>query len=86
MSTNERQSNIELLRIFAMLGIVCLHYNNPAIGGGFEYVKYGSINYYSLCFFESMFIGSVDLFIIISAYFLASTKKRNLWRPIQLLV
>lgn len=49
MSANERQSNIELLRIFAMLGIVCLHYNNPSIGGGFEYVKYGSINYYSLC-------------------------------------
>lgn len=31
--STERQSNIELLRILAILGVVVLHYNNPAIGG-----------------------------------------------------
>ena len=31
----ERQSNIELLRVFAALGVVLLHYNNSNIGGGF---------------------------------------------------
>lgn len=30
----DRESNIELLRILAMLGVIILHYNNPSIGGG----------------------------------------------------
>lgn len=40
MSTNieghdrQRDSNIELLRILAIIGVIVLHYNNPAIGGG----------------------------------------------------
>lgn len=33
MSKN-RQSNIELLRIIAMLVVIILHINNPTIGGG----------------------------------------------------
>ena len=28
-----RQSNIELLRIFAALSVIILHYNNAGIGG-----------------------------------------------------
>lgn len=30
----KRDSNIELLRILAITGVIVLHYNNPAIGGG----------------------------------------------------
>lgn len=30
----DRESNIELLRVFAMIGVILLHYNNPTIGGG----------------------------------------------------
>ena len=37
MEKNERQSNIELLRIIIMIGVVVLHYNNPEIGGGLRY-------------------------------------------------
>lgn len=29
----DRESNIELLRILAMLGVIILHYNNPNSGG-----------------------------------------------------
>lgn len=29
----DRESNIELLRILAMIGVIMLHYNNPTIGG-----------------------------------------------------
>lgn len=29
-----RNSAIELLRIFCMVGVFVLHYNNPNIGGG----------------------------------------------------
>ena len=30
---NERQSNIELLRILAIMGVIVLHYNNTSMGG-----------------------------------------------------
>lgn len=36
MVKQERQSNIELLRILAMLGVIILHYNNESIGGGYS--------------------------------------------------
>jgi len=39
----ERQSNIELLRIFTMLGVVILHYNNPAIGKAMTFAEPNSI-------------------------------------------
>ncbi len=29
----KRESNIELLRIFACIGVIVLHYNNSGIGG-----------------------------------------------------
>lgn len=35
----DRESSIELLRIFAMIGVILLHYNNPSIGGGLSFVK-----------------------------------------------
>ncbi len=30
---NQRQSNIELIRILAMIGVIILHYSNPKMGG-----------------------------------------------------
>lgn len=80
-----RESNIELLRIIAMLGVIILHYNNRSAGGGFLFVRHGSMNYWFLNVIESFFICAVDLFIIISAYFMASSNKRDLWKPIKLI-
>lgn len=42
--TKVRDSNIELLRILAIMGVVVLHYNNWNIGGGSRYVEAGSVN------------------------------------------
>lgn len=81
----DRKSNFELLRILAMLGVIILHYNNPNSGGGLLFVKSLSINYWFLNAVESIFICAVNLFMIISAYFMASSNKRDLWKPIQLL-
>jgi hypothetical protein len=33
LNKRERESNIELLRILTMIGVIILHYNNPEIGG-----------------------------------------------------
>lgn len=46
----ERLSNIELLRILTIMGVIILHYNNPAIGGGLTYVKEDSVIFYLLYF------------------------------------
>lgn len=40
MAGTERNSNIELLRILAMLGVVALHYVNGNIGGIGQHAAY----------------------------------------------
>ncbi|MBO5478802.1 MAG: hypothetical protein J6A04_03700 [Clostridia bacterium] len=82
----ERESNIELLRIISILGVIVLHYNNPQIGGGFKFVIPNSINYWILMTLESIFICAVNVFIIISGYFLIEKKSRNLWKVIELIL
>jgi len=75
--TLHRNSSIELLRIISMLGVVVLHYNYGNIGGGFKYVTPESTNQYYLLFTENLFICAVNVFVIISAYYLSSTQKRS---------
>lgn len=79
----ERLSNIELLRIIAVIGVIILHYN-----GEFAFSAAGrtGINWWILCSLESVFICAVDVFILISGYFLCRTEKRNLWKAIELVV
>lgn len=72
-----RESGIELLRIFAMLGIILLHYNSPIMGKAFIFVRPNSSNEYLLYFMESLGICGVNLFILISGYFLCATQKRS---------
>lgn len=85
-STKTRQSNIELLRILTMLGVIILHYNNVGIGGGFRYVSTGSLNFYILYGLESLFVCAVNLFILISGFFLCTSYKRNWWKVVELIV
>lgn len=82
----ERESGIELLRILTMFGVVILHYNNKDIGGAFSYVGNGSVNEAILYFLEGVFICAVDLFVLISGFFLVNTQKRKAVRTIELIV
>lgn len=81
-----RQSNIELLRIIAACGVIILHYNNPNIGGGFKAVADGSINQAVMTFFESLSICAVNLYVLISGYFMRGSTKRDFLKPVELLV
>lgn len=85
-SPTKRNSSIELLRIISIMGVVLLHYNNEAMGGGFRYVKDYSVNQIYLFFIESVFIGAVNLFIMISGYFLSSTQKRSFGKILNLIL
>ncbi|MBR5178880.1 MAG: acyltransferase [Lachnospiraceae bacterium] len=81
----ERKSGIELLRIFAACGVIVLHYNNGKIGGGFAVVEEGSLNEAIMTLFESLFICAVNLYVLISGYFMRDSMKRDLLKPVQLL-
>lgn len=75
-----RESKFELLRILAILGVIVLHYN--AIG--LAHVAEGSINKEIIYFTESMYICSVNVFILISGYFICRSESQTLWKPIEL--
>lgn len=81
----ERQSNIELLRMIAACGVIILHYNNADIGGGFKAVAQGSLNQGIMMLIEVLFIGAVNLFVLISGYFMRDSMKRDFLKPIELL-
>lgn len=75
VSKKQRNSSIELLRILAMCGVIILHYNNKNVGGAFAQVPPNTTNQYILFLLESLSIISVNLFLIVSGYFLCRTKK-----------
>lgn len=57
--TMVRDSNIELLRILTICGVVILHYNGTQ---AFSFVNDNSLNYYILLFLEGLCICAVNLF------------------------
>lgn len=83
MATAQRNSSIELLRIFAILGVFILHFNNPNFGGGLTYAP--KTNEALLRVLTSLFVCSVNVFVLISGYFLSASTKRNFGKPIELL-
>lgn len=79
-----RNSSIELLRIFAMCGVVMLHYNNETAGGGFLFAN--NVNRIVLILLESVCICAVNLYVLLSGYYLSATMKRRCIKPLELLV
>ena len=80
----QRNSAIELLRIITMLCVIILHYNNKSMGGAFYYVENGSTNQHILFITECVSISAVNLFILISGYFLYQSDSRKLSKIIEL--
>lgn len=66
----ERQSNMELLRIIAMLGVVLLHANYVSLGWiGASDVMSRPLESFFRMFAEQLCIVSVDVFVMISGWF-----------------
>ena len=81
-----RKSSIELLRILAVMGVVFLHYNNANRGGALRFVEAGSAGQYYLFLMETLSICAVNVFVLISAYFLSVTEERKLIKIVELLI
>lgn len=82
----ERQSNLELMRCFLMLCVIIVHYNNADMGGAFNYVTPGSINYYFIYMMESMAVISVNGFVLLAGYFGYKRTTMSLRKPVGLLL
>lgn len=78
-SKKQRELGIEILRILAMLLIVCQHFMNH---GGF--LKNADGNTFFLNLLNVLFSPSVNVFVLISGYFSASTTKFRASRTIEL--
>ena len=74
MKNNVRESGIELLRIICICGVIVLHYNGSF---AMKLVTPNSANHYLLLLLESVFICAVDLFVLISGYYLCTTNSRK---------
>lgn len=83
-SKAKRRSGMELLRIYAIIGVIVLHYFNAGIGGGSNYVN-GTLSVFVSYFFLTFAYCAVDLFVMISAYFLSASAKRSCGKIVFLL-
>lgn len=79
-----RESNVEFLRILAAAGVVVLHYNNKDMGGALAVVQPGSRTDLLLNLLECFFICAVNLFVLITGFYMYRNPKRDLLKPLSL--
>lgn len=80
----KRMSNIELLRILLGIFVIALHINNPSDGAAITYASENHINEAMLVIIKMASICAVNVFLLISGYFLTSSHKRNYWKILEL--
>ena len=80
----ERNSSIELLRIISMIMIILLHFLGGT--GYIGIIEEGTKNYYLTNILESLAIVGVNVFVLISSYFLINSNKVKLRKVIDLLL
>ncbi|MBQ9686536.1 MAG: hypothetical protein IJV41_08355 [Oscillospiraceae bacterium] len=76
----ERQSNMELLRILAAMGVIALHYNDAAMFSGLG----KEINLLVLDLDECLWAWPVDVFLMLSGFFSWKKEKVNGKKAFQL--
>lgn len=82
----ERYSNLELLRIIAALFVIMLHYNNAGSGKAFAYTDAMPLHYQILLIFEMLTICAVNIFVMISGYFLCTSTRVRVWKVLRLYI
>lgn len=81
---NVRNSNIELLRILITLFVIIVHYNNKNNGKAFVYAEALPEQYQILVILEMVAICAVNVFVLISGYFMCNSQKADITKVIRL--
>lgn len=80
-----RDTNVEIIRIIAILGVIILHYNNASMGKALLYTQNHFIKNNLLIISECLCICSVNLFVLLNGYFMFKKQTRVISKPIKLI-
>lgn len=80
----QRRSNLELLRIVSMSGIVVMHYFG--MGGAVQQGSFPHFSWFLTHFLNSFAIPMVNCFVLITGYFLVRKTVFSLRKPVELLI
>lgn len=80
----QRSSNLELLRIISMCGIIMMHYFG--MGGAVQEDLFPSFSWFLTHFLNSFAIPLVNCFVLITGYFLIKKNRFSLKKPFELLL
>ncbi|MCH5166338.1 MAG: acyltransferase family protein [Erysipelotrichales bacterium] len=86
MKTSLRNSTLDLLRLLSIFGVLILHYFNSNFGGVLGNPSVSNINMLFAHFIESLCIIAVNVFVIISGYFMVDQKSFKLRKVIDILL
>lgn len=81
-----RQSNLELLRIISMCGIVVLHYLNSDLGGALQNASFPNFSWMFSHAANGFCVPLVNCFVLITGYFLVEKTVFSLRKSLDLLV
>lgn len=82
--TYMRNSNHEMLRILATFMVLGLHYLKGNVGGALDPLNSSEFNLFIAQVLESMCIGAVNIFILITGYYSYKSSKIKMNRAIEL--
>ena len=79
--TKTRESNFELLRIFAIMGVMVLHSSSYFFS---QYAEENLFYYVSWHGLHAIFISSVNIFLMITGYFMCNKNSVSVEKPFSL--
>ncbi|MCF0142812.1 MAG: acyltransferase family protein [Parasporobacterium sp.] len=82
----QRLSNIELLKILAVFGVIVMNYIRGDIGGAISFAADLPVNFLAASWVESIFSVGVNILMLISGYLVCQTYTKSLWKPIKLII
>ncbi len=82
----ERMSNIELLRIVSMCGIIAIHYMSEHLGGMSAGAVFPKFSWFFYQIINSISCSLVNCFVLISGYFLIEKTSFSLRKAVDLVV
>lgn len=82
----ERDSNLELLRIISMCGIIVMHYFNKDLGGVIQNCVFPNFSWIFSHILNSVCIPLVNCFVLITGYFLVEKTIFSFRKPLYLLL